>query len=231
MTSPWPAILRDQRDLLLFRSIRPDLDAFGGSYFAWGLAVTWLAGVGRYWDHPSAATWQYLGLGSVVYVFGMAFLIWAFTAPLKPPGWSYRKVIVFVMMTSLPALLYAIPVERFMSIRAAQETNAWFLAIVAAWRVGLLLTFLRGAGGLGWGRVIVVALLPLALIVTALTALNLEQAVFDLMGGLREQQQTPYDAAYGILLVITVLSMLASPVLLIAYAVLVVRAARPIDPS
>jgi hypothetical protein len=225
MQSPWPAILRDQRDLLLFRPIRPDLGRFGREYFAWGLLVTWLAGVGRYWDHPNAAFWQYLGLGSVVYVFGMAALIWAFTAPLKPPGWSYLKVLVFVMMTSAPALLYAIPVERFMTLAAAQATNVWFLAIVATWRVGLLLQFLRGASRLTLLQAIVVALLPIALIVTALTALNLEHAVFEIMGGLRNPE-TPYDQSYGVLFLITMLSILASPVLLIAWIILVVRTRR-----
>lgn len=216
MSAPWVGILRDQRDLLLFRSVRPDLERHGSRYFAWGLFVTWLAGVGRYWDHPAAATWQYMGLGSVAYVFVMALVLWAVAAPLRPSGWSYFKVLIFVMLTSAPALLYAIPVERFMSLEAAQQTNAWFLAVVAAWRVGLLLRFLRGAAALSLGQTIVVGLLPLALIVTALTALNLEHAVFEIMGGLREVG-TPYDSAYVVLILITVMSIFASPILLIAW--------------
>ena len=57
---------------------------------------------------------------------------------------------------------------------------------------------------------------------TALTVLNLEQAVFEIMGGNR--QQTQNDAAYLVLMLITTFSVLASPVVLILYFVLVYQA-------
>lgn len=224
MSSPMHKVLRDQRDLLLFRRVDLDLDRYLNPYLAWGLLTTWLVGVGRYWDHPSAALWQYLGLGSVGYVLVLAALIWGIAAPLKPARWTYAHVLVFVMLTSLPALLYAIPVEKFMTLASAQLANMLFLAVVAAWRVALLLRFLLTSGALSWSATLVAGLLPLALIVTVLTVLNLEQAVFDIMGGLREKTQ--YDSAYGVLLLITGLAWLASPVLLIAYAVLASRAQR-----
>jgi len=68
----------------------------------------------------------------------------------------------------------------------------------------------------------VASLLPLTIIVTALTALNLEQAVFEIMGGNR--QQTQNDAAYFILMLISVFSVLLSPILLLVYCVLAYRA-------
>lgn len=224
MPSAYRKVLSDQRDLLLFRPVDLDLDRYQSQYLGWGLLITWLAGVGRYWDHPSASLPQYMGLGSIAYVFVLALLIWGVAAPLKPKRWTYVHVLVFVMMTSLPALLYAIPVERFMSLPSAQLTNMLFLAIVAAWRVAMLLRFLITSAGLSAAATFVAGLLPLALIVTLLTFLNLERAVFDIMGGLREQTQ--YDAAYGVLVMITVVAWLASPVLLIAYAVLASRANR-----
>lgn len=224
MPGAFGKVLSDQRDVLLFRRVDLDLDRYQRQYLAWGLLTTWLAGVGRYWDHPSASLVQYMGLGSIVYVFLLSLLIWGVAAPLKPARWSYTHVLVFVMLTSLPALLYAIPVEKFMSLPAAQLTNMLFLAVVAAWRVALLLRFLLTAAGLSWPATLVAGLLPLALIVTALTMLNLEKAVFDIMGGLREQTQ--YDSAYGVLVMITALAWLASPVLLLAYAVLASRAQR-----
>jgi hypothetical protein len=55
-----------------------------------------------------------------------------------------------------------------------------------------------------------------------LVVLNLEKAVFEIMGG--NMQQTQNDAAYAILLLITFFSVLASPVVLIAYGVLVHKA-------
>jgi hypothetical protein len=222
---PFRKILADQRDLLLFRPFKPDLAQHWQAYLAWGLFVTWLVGVGRYWDHPSAAPWQYAGLGSLAYVFVLAALLWIIVAPLKARHWSYRGVLIFVTMTSLPALLYAIPVEKFLSLAQAQAVNVLFLAVVAAWRVALLMVFLRRAAGLSALGVTVASFLPITLIVTALVMLNLEKAVFDLMGGNREETQN--DAAYMVLILISVFSVLASPILLIIYGALVYRAQRP----
>ncbi|MEI9911697.1 MAG: hypothetical protein WDO71_19810 [Bacteroidota bacterium] len=57
-----------------------------------------------------------------------------------------------------------------------------------------------------------VALLPVCVIVNILSVLNLERAVFEIMGGLREN--TANDNAYFVLLVITVISyILILPVL------------------
>jgi hypothetical protein len=221
-------VLQGQRDLLLFRPFRPNIKEHWRAYLAWGLFVTWLAGVGRYWDHPNASGWQYAGLGSVAYVFVLSAFLWAIVAPLRPRNWSFVGVLIFVTLTSLPALLYAIPVEKFMSLAAAQTANVIFLAIVASWRVALLIVFLKRAAALTATGVTVASLLPLTIIVTALAALNLEKAVFEIMGG--NMQQTQNDAAYFILLVITVLSVVLSPVMLIIYCVLVYRAWKTKSP-
>ena len=126
----------------------PDIKAHWPAYLAWGLFTAWLAGIGRYWDHPSAGWWQYAGLGSVAYVFVLAFFLWVVVAPLRPRNWSFVGVLIFVTLTSLPALLYAIPVEKFMALEHAQAANVIFLAVVASWRVALLIVFLRRAAGL-----------------------------------------------------------------------------------
>jgi hypothetical protein len=224
MPIPFRKILADQRDLLLFRPFRPPLAEHWPAYLAWGLFTAWLVGIGRYWDHPSAALWQYLGLGSLAYVFILALILWAVVAPLRPANWSYLGVLIFVALTSLPALLYAIPVEKFMSLRNAQNMNVLFLAVIAVWRVSLLMTFLRRAAKLTPPAAAIAGLLPIALIVTTLVALNLEQAVFDIMGGNREPTQN--DVAYFILILISAVSVLASPFLLIIYLVLVYQARR-----
>jgi hypothetical protein len=224
MRYPVRKILEDQRDLLLFRPFRPDIRGHRDAYLAWGLFITWLAGVGRYWDHPNAALWQYLGLGSVAYVFILALILWLIVAPLKASNWSYSGVLIFVMLTSLPALLYAIPVEMFLTLPQAQFANVIFLAIVATWRVALLVVFLRRGAKLSPFTTLVASLLPIAIIVTVLVVLNLERAVFDIMGGNR--QATQNDAAYIILGLIAWLSMLASPILLGLYGMLVYQAQR-----
>lgn len=182
--------------------------------------------MGRYWDNPRAHLWQSLGLGSVAYVFCLALIIWLLLLPLKPKHWSYRNVLVFITLTSPPALLYAIPVERFMPLPAAQSVNAWFLAAVAAWRVALLVVFLRQVARLTGTAIVVAALLPLVVIVVALTALNLEHVVFELMSGIRPEDRSANDRSYEVVLMIAYFSVHAAPFLLAAYAWLAYRARR-----
>jgi hypothetical protein len=180
-----------------------------------------LAGVGRYWDNPRAELWQYLGLGSVAYIFVLAFILWVLIKPLKPENWSYRSVLTFVGMTSPPALFYAIPVERYFSLSTAQTMNVWFLLIVASWRVILLVLYLKRSAKLSAGAIIIAALLPLTIIVSILTALNLEHVVFRIMAGLMEDERSANDAAYTVLWLITTLSVMASPLLVISYLVMI----------
>jgi hypothetical protein len=98
------------------------------------------------------------------------------------------------------------------------------LAVVALWRVVLYAQFLRRYAGLPRPILVVQLLLPLTLIVAALSMLNLEQAVFDIMGGVRET--TSADTAYAVLLVLTLISFVVFPVLLIFYIGFVVQRLR-----
>ena len=209
-------VLSDEARLLTFRQFALDT-SISNWYLAFGLGFTWLCGIGRYWDHPKAELWQYLGLGSVVYVFLLAFVLWLIILPLKPSNWRYRHVLIFVSLTAPPAILYAIPVEQFLTLESAQVANIWFLAIVATWRVALLLKFLKSAAGLSGLCVVVATLLPLTLIVTSLAALNLEHVVFKIMAGLEDHEKSANDGAYTILVIITYFSVMASPVLLSLY--------------
>lgn len=207
---------------LFFLTTREELARL--SWRTWlgpALVATWLAGMGRYWDHPSAGLLQMFGVGSVVYVFVLGALLWAMIVPLRPRRWSYLQTVTFVGLTAPPAFLYALPVERWMTLDRATATNAWFLAVVAAWRVALLLFVLRRHAGLTWPRTIVGGLLPLSAIVTSLFVLNLEKAVFAVMGGFR--QPTANDGAYAILFLLTFLSLYAAVPLLVAYLFLARR--------
>lgn len=218
--SPLKKVLSDELRLLTFRDFKLDHSIFN-AYLAFGIGFTWLCGIGRYWDNPRADLWQYLGLGSVAYIFVMALIMWLVILPLKPNNWRYKNVLLFVSLTSPPAILYAIPVERFMPLEAAQFANVWFLAIVAIWRVALLLKYLRAVAGLSGLSVLVATLLPLTLIVSALAALNLEHVVFKIMAGLETHEKSANDMAYLILILITYFSVMASPVLLGLYAWLI----------
>ena len=216
-------VLSDALRVLTFQRPSTAIASHWKAYLAFGLLVTWLAGIGRYWDNPRAQLWQYLGLGSVVYVFCLAFLLWLLILPIKPKLWSYKNVLVFVTLTAPPALLYAIPVERFMSLDAAQSVNAWFLAIVAVWRVAMLVWFLRKFAGLPSLSIVIAALLPLALIVVTLSALNLEHVAFDIMAGIRPEQRSGNDLSFNIVTILAIFSVLAAPILLVAYVWLIYR--------
>ena len=214
-------VVSDTVRILTFRRPSDAIATHWTLYFAFGITMTWLAGVGRYWDNPRAALWQHLGLGSVAYVFCLALVLWLIMLPMKPQRWSYQNVLLFVTLTSPLAFLYAIPVEKFMSLQAAQATNAWFLAIVAFWRLALLVWFLRTFAGLSRQASVIGSLLPIALIIITLSILNLEHVVFNFMGGIRgirAEDQSPSDAAYGIVVGISLMSVFAAPFLLIAYA-------------
>ena len=221
-------LLREEFRLLTFRPVSATVPTHWRAFLVFGLFFTWLAGVGRYWDNPRARLWQYLGLGSIVYVFVLALVIWAILLALKPKNWSYRNVLLFVTLTSPPAILYAIPVERFMTTDAAISANIWFLAIVATWRVALYAVFLRNTARMSVGGVVVGTLLPIAIIVVTLTILNLEHVVFNLMGGTRQDERSVNDGAYLVVSTLSLISIMLVPILAIAYGVLVYRAWRDI---
>lgn len=210
-------ILRTQFAFLAFRPIQISLQQDFWRWFIFVFFSTWVAGIGRYWDHPTAEYWQYLGVGSIVYIFCLSLLLFLIVWPLRPSNWTYRGVLVFVGLTSLPALLYAIPVERVVDLKTAQSINAWFLGVVAVWRVALLIRYLITSAKLHWFIVVTVSVLLLSGIVVTLTLLNLEHVVFDLMAGIREENASPNDSAYLIVLGLAFFSLWAFPVALILY--------------
>ena len=215
------SISRDIGRLLTFRISRKELLQLNTHHLITGLIGTWLVGMGRYWDDPGAHLLQHLGLGSVIYIFILSLFIWLIIKPYFVAPWTYRMVLTFVSLTSFPAALYAIPVERFYSMDTAASINVWFLATVAAWRLALLYYFLRKSTQLGHGYILVATLLPVCIIIATLTALNLERAVFAIMGGIREN--TSNDRAYGTLIFLTVLSMFAAVPLLIGYLIAIYK--------
>lgn len=201
--------------LLTFRMSRDEMLGFERRHFYIGLFGTWLVGMGRYWDDPGAKLLQHLGLGSVIYIFVMALLIWSIVSPFNVEKWKYFTVLTFISLTSFPAIFYAIPVERFLSMETANTINVWFLAIVAAWRLALLFYFLKIFTKLNLRDIITITLMPVCLIISILTALNLHRVVFNIMGGVRNP--TPHDGAYSVLLFLTFISVILIGPLVISY--------------
>ena len=215
------SIPRAQRRILSLRFDADDLARLDRRHLVYGLLVTWAVGIGRYWDHPDPYLLQSLGLGSLAVMGSFGLLLYLLLWPLRPSGWSLVHLYTFLSLTSLPAILYAIPVERFLPLDAARTANVWFLATVAVWRVAMLGRYLSQRTDLSGAVLLASLMLPLALVVVALTLLNLEKAVFDVMAGLREEEGTAGDEAYGFLFLLSTLCFFASPALLLAYGLAV----------
>lgn len=203
--------------LLFFKLSRNEMLKFNRMHFIIGLLGTWFVGIGRYWDDDKASVLQHLGLGSVIYIFCLALFIWILLKPFLIENWNYFRVVTFIALTSFPAIFYAIPVERFFSIQTANSINVWFLAIVALWRLALLFYFFRIYTGLNIANIITVTLMPICLIISILTVLNLNHVVFNLMGGIRDPN--PHDSSYSILIVLTAVSVALTAPLVISYGI------------
>jgi hypothetical protein len=173
--------------------------------------------MGRYWDDKGASLMQHLGFGSIIYIFILAGFIWLILKPFFIDKWNYFTVLTFISLTSFPAILYAIPVELFFNVQTANTMNVWFLTIVAGWRLGLLYYFLNHFTGLSAGNILTVTLMPICLIITVLTMLNLHRVVFNMMSGIRSP--SPHDSSYFVLMLLTGISAIMTPILLIAYGV------------
>ena len=217
-------IVKDAFRLLTFRLTREEFFRFGRGHLVFGLICTWLVGIGRYWDNPKAEILQHLGVGSVIYIFVLALFLWIFIAPLRVSEWSYLRFLTFLALVSPPAILYAVPIEKFTDLPTANSVNAWFLFVVAAWRVALLLFALRRFFEMDGLSALIVTLFPLSLIVIGLGVLNADKFVFNVMGGIREP--SPNEFAYGVLLLLFVLSVFLAPILLITYFALILKGSR-----
>ncbi|HYH85663.1 MAG TPA: hypothetical protein VEX60_09275 [Pyrinomonadaceae bacterium] len=213
---------------MTFRLTAEEFGKLDYRHLLFGLLCTWVVGIGRWWDDPRAGMLQHAGVGSVVYVFILAGLLWLVVLPLRPKRWSYRHVLTFVALTSPPAIIYAIPVEMFYGMETARGLNAWFLFVVASCRVALLVFYLRRHARLGPLAAAVAMLLPIIFIVFTLTALNLEKAAFETMGGMRGER-TANDSAYAILTLLSLLSILLIVPIVVAYSVLIIRARSRVD--
>lgn len=213
--------------LLTFELTRNEMLQFNKTHFIAGLLGTWIVGMGRYWDDSKASFLQQLGIGSVIYIFVLAGFIWLILLPFHIKSWSYFTVLTFISLTSFPAIFYAIPVERFSTIETANSLNVWFLAMVAAWRLALLYYFLKHFTRLSALNIMTVTLMPICLIISTLTILNLHRVVFNVMGGLRDP--SAHDASYTVLVLLTGVSLILTIPLMISYVIGIIKAGKKIE--
>jgi hypothetical protein len=197
--NPSDSLLKTWLRFLTFRFKFEDYQSLSHRHLLAGILGCWIVGMGRYWDDPRANWLQLGGVGSVAYIFALALLLWLIVKPIAPRRFSYLGILTLVAMTSPPAILYAIPVEKWMTLEAANQLNLLFLGIVALWRLALWGHYLCQWGLFLGGMTFVGAALPLAVIFISLIELNLHHVVVDIMGGIREADRTSQDAAYGAL--------------------------------
>ena len=207
--------------LLTFRATKEELESLDVRYLGVGLLGCWLVGIGRYWDSPTASFGQKTGLGSVLYVFVLSAILWVVALPFRPTEWRYTRVLAFISLTSFPAALYALPVERWTGVEAAIVLNVWFLAVVAIYRVALYLFFMARGADLGPLYGLVAIMLPIALIISGLVVSGYANVVFDIMGGLRDREKTAQDGVNDILVSITFFGCCGSPIWAIVYGGLI----------
>jgi len=82
--------------ILTFRATREEFQGLNRKHLTLGLVMTWLVGIGRWWEDPRANWLQHLGFGSVVYIFALALFLRLILWPLTTEPWTYFNVLTFV---------------------------------------------------------------------------------------------------------------------------------------
>lgn len=192
---PWAMLWR----VMSGRATPEEVRVFGDRELAVGALACWVVGIGRCWDDPRAQFLQRLGLGSVAYPFVLGALLWLLFWPWRIPHWRYKALVAYIALCAPPAILYAVPVEMFLSRDSALIYNSAALAIVAFWRVALLHRYFRVGAGLGGFTALVATVLPVAAIVIGMAMINVSTGVFAAMGGFRGDPRDAFAANIGML--------------------------------
>lgn len=181
-----------------------------------GLVITWLVGIGRWWDDPrELMPFVRFGVGSVLYVFALSALLWVVSWPLLQVKVGYHHVAAFVASTSLPAVVYALPIERWTDMSTASSYNVGALLFVSLYRVSLLGWFYVKILKLTVGDAVIITGLPITAISFALTMMGHGASIMDIMGGLRDQMsKSEMEMIIG---TIGCLSFILGPAFLVAY--------------
>ncbi len=189
--------------LYLIGDRRAILDLAGDRRSLWvGLLFVLSAGFAREYDGEDLLRepWHLLiPLGTSLAASFLLFLVACGGVFLQSDGrppflTAYRSFLALFWMTAPLAWLYAVPYERFLSPGAATSANLWTLALVAAWRVALMV---RVVSVLTGSRAIPSFFLVMAFAdAVAVTAVALmPKPVFALMGGVRQTESEALIAA------------------------------------
>ncbi len=181
------AYLRTAARCLVFSATREELLALGPRHALIGLGLALLAGVGRNWDSEGLPWLRHAGLGSVAYAIVLSAILFVAFAPLRPEALGFSRLVAFVGITSPPAFLYAIPVERFLEPESAATANVVLLFVVAIWRVALLAWFAGRLTRLPWVARIAGIGFPLIAVSGCFGLIAISASIARSMGGWRAE--------------------------------------------
>jgi hypothetical protein len=182
-----------------------------------GLLLVFSAGLAREYDGQDLLRepWHLLiPVGASLVASFLLFLVACgrlfFRKEGRPPFFTaYRTFLTLFWMTAPLAWLYAIPYERFLSAGYATRANLWTLALVAAWRVALMVRVVSVITG----RSVVPALM---LVMTfadaaALAAVYMiPKPIVPIMGGVRLTDSE--NAVVGGTLLVACLGIFSAPI-------------------
>ncbi len=132
--------------------------------------------------------------------------------PMPRARRGYVMFLGLFWMTAPLAWLYAIPYESFMGELDAVRANLWTLALVAAWRVALMVRIVTVVFGTPrWATIAMV--LAFADVVAFIALVMAPTPVIDVMGGLRQSERDRLISSINFLA--QVLTLISMPVWLI----------------
>lgn len=127
---------------LTFRSREEDFFEARWSLLILAILGTWIVGIGRWVTDRDALAIQRTGIGSIAYIVALSTALYVMLWFVSNRKTRYLDMLVVVGMTSPPALVYAIPVERWFTPEVSAGLHAAALAFVSIYRVSLLIFYL-----------------------------------------------------------------------------------------
>jgi hypothetical protein len=185
-------------DLVLYLfGYRGAIERVAAARFAWliGALLVLTAGIARNYDHLDLLRepeWFIGPFAASMVSVGFIF-IWLYgTLNLRKVGGFWRQFgtfLVLAWLTAPCAWLYAIPIEAMTDIVTATKWNIAFLAIVAFWRVAIIVRAVSVLTGVRWFRALPLVLAPAA--IEAMIGSFFEGlSLVGIMGGIRLPPET-----------------------------------------
>lgn len=192
LENPPQAGMRSADLILYLFGNRGAIERIAAARHAWliGAILVLTAGIARNYDHLDLLYQPEWFLGPfAASLVSIGFIFLWISGPLKlhKVGGYWRQsgtFLVLAWLTAPCAWLYAIPVEAATDIITATKWNIAFLAVVAFWRVAIIVRAVSVLTGVRWLRVLPLVLAPAAL-ESLLGSFFKGLSLVGIMGGIR----------------------------------------------